>query len=106
MLFAADAGFSAEDRILSGGYKLESTILKIGHHGSRYSTSEEFLARVNPRLALISAGAGNRFGLPSSRTLDLLADRKIPVYRTDRDGTIEVVSDGLSWSVATPYKHK
>jgi competence protein ComEC len=106
MLFAADAGFSAEERILSGGYELESTILKIGHHGSRYSTSEEFLERVNPKLALISAGAGNRFGLPSSRTLELLAGRKISLYRTDRDGTIEVVSDGLSWSVATPYKHK
>jgi len=104
MLFAADAGFAAEDRILSGGYQLESSILKIGHHGSRHSTSEEFLGRVNPKLALISAGAGNRFGLPSSRTLELLTGRKIPVYRTDRDGTIEVVSDGLNWSVATPNK--
>jgi competence protein ComEC len=106
MLFAADAGFTAEQRIMSGGYELESTVLKVGHHGSRYSTSEKFLGNVNPELAVISAGAGNRFGLPSSRTLDLLASRNIPAYRTDRDGTIELVSDGLSWSVATPYKQK
>ncbi|MEI6205694.1 MAG: DNA internalization-related competence protein ComEC/Rec2 [Desulfuromonadales bacterium] len=106
MLFTADAGFAAEYRMLAMGYKLESTVLKVGHHGSRYSTSEEFIGRVNPELALISAGATNRFGLPSSRTLDMLAGRRIPVYRTDRDGTIELVSNGLSWSVATPYKNK
>jgi competence protein ComEC len=103
MLFAADAGFAAEQRIMSGGYELESTVLKVGHHGSRYSTSREFLGRVNPRVAMISAGSGNRFGLPSSRTLDLLAAGKIRVYRTDKDGTIELVSDGNSWSVSTTY---
>lgn len=105
MLFAADAGFSAEQRMLSGGFELESTVLKVGHHGSRYSTSEEFLGRVRPELALISAGANNRFGLPSSRTLDLLKKNRVQTYRTDLDGTIELVSDGLSWSVATPYRH-
>lgn len=105
MLFASDAGFAAENLILTGGYELESTVLKVGHHGSRYSTSNEFLGRVNPRLALISAGEGNRFGLPSHLTLDQLAIRKIPVYRTDRDGTIELVSDGLNWSVSTPFNY-
>lgn len=105
MLFASDAGFAAERRILSNGHELASTVLKVGHHGSRHSTSEEFLNGVKPELALISAGAANRFGLPSSRTLELLASRKIPVYRTDRDGTIELVSDGLNWNVCTPYAH-
>jgi len=103
MLFTADAGFSAEHQMLAGGYELKSTALKVGHHGSRYSTSEEFLEKVAPEVALISAGASNRFGLPSSLTLDLLASRKIPVYRTDLDGTIELVSDGVGWSIATPY---
>lgn len=106
MLFSADAGFTAEHQLLSGGYELASTVLKVGHHGSRYSTSEEFLDKVSPRLALISAGASNRFGLPAARTLNLLADRGIPVCRTDHDGTIELVSDGLSFTVATPYKRK
>lgn len=106
MLFSADAGFTAEHQMLAGGYELKSTVLKVGHHGSRYSTSEEFLEKVKPALALISAGASNRFGLPARRTVDLLASRGIPAYRTDRDGTIEVVSDGMSFVVATPYKPK
>jgi competence protein ComEC len=104
MLFCADAGFEAEQRILAGRHDLKSTALKVGHHGSRYSTSEEFLERVRPRVALISAGAGNRFGLPSPRTVDLLRLKGIPLYRTDRDGSIELVTDGVGWSVSTPYK--
>lgn len=104
MIFCADAGFEAEQRLLAGRYVLQSTVLKVGHHGSRYSTSEDFLERVRPGLALISAGAGNRFGLPSARTVDLLRSKGIPTYRTDRDGTIELVTDGVGWSVSTPYK--
>jgi competence protein ComEC len=104
MIFCADAGFEAEERMLSDKKELQSTVLKVGHHGSRFSTSKEFLDRVHPELALISVGAGNRFGLPSSRTIDLLRSKKIATYRTDRDGTIELVTDGVSWSVTTPYK--
>lgn len=104
MIFCADAGFEAEQRMLAGRYDLKSTVLKVGHHGSRYSTSEAFLERVSPQLALISAGAGNRFGLPSTRTVDLLRSKKVPLYRTDRDGTIELVTDGVTWSVSTNNK--
>lgn len=104
ILFCADAGFEAERRMLDGTNELRSTVLKVGHHGSRYSTSEAFLARVHPELALISVGAGNRFGLPSARTVKLLQAHNVPLYRTDRDGTIELVSDGVGWSVATPYR--
>jgi competence protein ComEC len=104
MLFTADAGFSAEERILKDGTDLTSTVLKIGHHGSRYSTSETLLGRVAPEIALISAGRSNSFGLPSVQTLSLLNRHGILTYRTDRDGTIELVSDGHSWSVSTPYR--
>lgn len=103
MLFTADVGFVAEQAILASGYDLKSTALKVGHHGSRYSTSLEFLECVSPRVALISAGAGNRFGLPSLQTVKLIESRHIPLYRTDRDGTIELVSDGVSWNISTPY---
>ena len=104
MLFTADAGFAAEQRIMDGGQDLKSTVLKVGHHGSRHSTSREFLERVQPRVAMISSGAGNSFGLPAARTVDLIESRGIPLYRTDRDGTIQLVSDGVSWSVETPYR--
>jgi competence protein ComEC len=103
MLFTADAGFPAEKLMLAEGGDLEATVLKVGHHGSRYSTSEEFLHRVSPELALISAGRGNSFGLPSSVTLDVLRRQGIRVHRTDLEGTIELVSDGTGWSVSTPY---
>ncbi len=101
MLFTADAGFSTEQRMLAEGADLRSTVLKVGHHGSRYSTSEAFLNRVDPKLALISAGRGNRFGLPSASTLALLGRRGIRVCRTDNDGTFELVSDGRVWSVSS-----
>jgi competence protein ComEC len=94
MLFTADAGVPAEDRMRADGVNLKSTVLKVGHHGSRYSTSEEFLHQVSPGLALISAGTGNRFGLPSLDTLELLRCVGTRVLRTDQDGTIELVSNG------------
>lgn len=104
MIFSADAGFEAEKRMIAEHSELKSTILKIGHHGSRFSTSEDFLDRVQPKLTLISVGAGNRFGLPSARTVELLRKKRIAIYRTDIDGTIELVTDGVKWSVSTPYK--
>jgi competence protein ComEC len=103
MLFTADAGFPAEDRMRADGADLRSTVLKVGHHGSRYSTSDKFLRLVAPELALVSAGKGNRFGLPSSDTIGLLRRQGTKVFRTDEDGTIELVSDGIAWSVFNPY---
>lgn len=104
MLFCADAGFEAEQRMLTGRNELRSTVLKVGHHGSRFSTSEPFLERVHPDLALISAGAGNSFGLPAKRTVALLRSKHILTYRTDQDGTVELVTDGNGWSVSTRFK--
>jgi competence protein ComEC len=100
MLFTADAGFPAEARLLADDRVLPSTVLKVGHHGSRYSTSPAFLERVAPQAALISAGRGNRFGLPSADTLTLLGRRGIRVFRTDQEGTVEIVSDGSGWSAS------
>jgi len=106
ILCTADAGFPAEARMLAEGAELSSAVLKVGHHGSRFSTSDEFLERVSPRMALISAGRGNSFGLPSDRTLSLLRKKGVAVYRTDLDGTIELASNGSSWRVDTPYRQK
>lgn len=99
-LFMADAGFSTERRLLEAGI-LPVTLLKVGHHGSRTSTSEAFLQQLRPRLAIISAGAGNRFGLPASDTLTRLAHYGARIYRTDQDGTVQVVTDGVDYQVTT-----
>lgn len=104
MLFTADAGFHAEERMLADKAELGSTVLKAGHHGSRFSTSELLLDKVSPSAALISAGRGNNFGLPARQTIERLNRRGIKTWRTDQDGTIELTSDGVSWSVATPCR--
>ncbi|MEI6306636.1 MAG: ComEC/Rec2 family competence protein, partial [Deltaproteobacteria bacterium] len=104
IMFSADTGFPSENRILRRSGNINSTVLKVGHHGSRFSTSELFLNRVAPEIALISAGHGNNFGLPSTRIVSLLAKRGIRTYRTDIDGTVELVSDGRTWRIATPYR--
>lgn len=72
-------------------------VLKVAHHGSKYSTSKEFLAKIKPALAVISVGASNRYGHPTSEVLQRLRDLDIEILRTDLDGEIEIVSDGESW---------
>ncbi|HVU06560.1 MAG TPA: ComEC/Rec2 family competence protein [Candidatus Paceibacterota bacterium] len=73
---------------------LRSDILKLGHHGSRTSSGKAFVQAVSPAYAIVSAGEGNRYGHPHKEVLDILRSLHIPVLRTDREGTIEFVSDG------------
>jgi competence protein ComEC len=103
-LFTGDAGFPAEERMLEDGGDLSSTLLKLGHHGSRHSTSQELLDRVAPRVAFVSAGRNNSFGLPAPMVLNRLARHGIRVFRTDQDGSIELVSDGTAWNITTPWR--
>ena len=104
-LFTGDLEKEQEARLLdkSPG-SLQSTVLKVGHHGSKTSTSAPFLAAVAPRWAVIDVGAGNRFGHPAKETLDALADSKVETYRTDKDGAIVFRTDGQSMRVETYEK--
>lgn len=83
----------------SGG--LRADVLKVGHHGSRTSSSPAFLAAVSPHLAVISCGVRNRFGHPHAQTLDALGRSGARVLRTDRDGGVIVTTDGRSLDVRT-----
>jgi len=103
-LFMGDAGFPVEDMLLHDGIG-ETTLLKVGHHGSRYGTSERFLARIKPRVAVISVGAGNSFGLPTEETIGRIRQQRAELYRTDRQGTILVETDGTGFTVA-PLKNE
>ncbi|HEX8960570.1 MAG TPA: DNA internalization-related competence protein ComEC/Rec2 [Geobacteraceae bacterium] len=94
MLFSGDVGAGAEERLVRSPARLKSTILKVPHHGSRYSSSAPFLEAVAPDIAFISAGYRNSFHLPAAETLENLQSRRIAVYRTDLDGTIQAVTDG------------
>ena len=71
-------------------------ILKVAHHGSKFSTSEEFLRKIKPKLAVISVGK-NRFGHPTPEVLERLNQAGIRVLRTDQQGEIEIVSNGWEW---------
>lgn len=73
-------------------------VLKIAHHGSRWGTSRAFLDDVRPKMAVISCGLGNDYGHPHKETVELLEADCIPTFRTDRDGTVVVVTDGKGWS--------
>ncbi len=95
-LFTSDIQKEAEWYVVGQRTCLNSTVLKVGHHGSVTSTSEQFLAAVDPEIAVISVGSENRFGLPSSEVINRLCSRLSPerVYLTSTDGTIEFLTDG------------
>lgn len=101
MLFTGDIGHSAEEQLLGEPAKLDCTVLKVPHHGSRHSSSSRFLDAASPRLALISAGDRNSFGLPSPETVSRLSERGVSIRRTDLNGSIEVASDGRVYTVKT-----
>ncbi len=87
-LFMGDAGTKKEEEILDKYNIGDITFLKVGHHGSKTSTSKEFVKKISPRYSIISVGANNRYGHPNEEVLANLKDSKI--YRTDRDGSIGV----------------
>lgn len=93
-LFTGDAEDVSEKEMLSSGLNLKSDVLKAGHHGSKSSTTDEFLNAVNPKYAVLSVGKDNDYGHPNKETLDKFSERKIKVYRTDESGTIVATSDG------------
>jgi competence protein ComEC len=95
ILFTGDAGTNIEHSLI-GRFNLQADILKVGHHGSKYSTQPEFLQAVAPKFGVIEVGAGNTYGHPTPQTLDNLAVAHVQTLRTDQDHNIEFISDGSS----------
>jgi competence protein ComEC len=95
-LLPGDAEKQVEREILSENSPeaMRSDVLKVGHHGSKNSTTPEFLAVVQPRFGIISAGEDNLFGHPSQELLERLENAGVRILRTDRDGAVHVVTDG------------
>lgn len=102
-LLTSDVEAEAESYLVRHSPTLKSTVLKVAHHGSRTSTTALFLQEVQPALAVISAGSGNQFGHPHPEVVDRLESTLGPeaLFRTDRDGTIEFISDGRKLWVRT-----
>lgn len=96
ILFTGDLEEKGEEVVLNNGYDLSAQVLKAGHHGSDTSSSLEFLQAVNPKMAVISVGEGNKYGHPCEVTLDKYNDLGIKYYRTDEDGTVLLEIDGMN----------
>jgi competence protein ComEC len=103
-LFTGDAETQAEQEMLRRGHDLKSTILKVGHHGSRTSSTDAFINAVSPQVSVIQVGAGNKYGHPNTDVIERFIRRNIQVYRTDLHGTIVISTDGRTFDVnSTSY---
>lgn len=100
-LFTGDMEKSSERATLQKGYDISATVLKVGHHGSSSSSTEAFLDAVKPKFAVISVGEKNRYNHPNDPTVNALEQRGIKIYRTDWDGNVVMVSDGVDLAITT-----
>jgi competence protein ComEC len=101
VMLTGDLEAKIERQLIIEGYDLDSDVLKVGHHGSKTSSSEEFLSAVTPEVGIIQVGLKNKYGLPSPEVLSRLENFGIKYYRNDLDGTIKIISDGINYQVIT-----
>ncbi len=99
-LFTGDAEKKSENDMMNNNFNLEADVLKVGHHGSKTSTSSAFLRKVDPKYAVICVGE-DRYNLPKKITIDKLTKRNIKIFRTDCNGTVVFSTDGNKISVFT-----
>ena len=105
ILFVGDAEHEEETTLLrASAPSLRADVLKVGHHGSRTSSTAPFVAAVRPSLAVLSVGVRNRFGHPHPRTLATLSAAGVRALRTDRDGAVTVETDGRALRVTTAMR--
>lgn len=96
-LFTGDAGIPTENRLMASGQNIQADVLKVGHHGSKSSSSMAFLRAVNPKIAVYTAGAGNQYGHPAPSVIANLVAAGAQTYGSDQHGTIVVRSDGTKF---------
>lgn len=100
-VFTGDAEAETEQAMIARGHDVRGTVLQLGHHGSRTSSSRAFLEAVSPEIVVYSAGEGNPYGHPRNEVMARLDRMAIPVYGTDVHGTVRVVTDGKEYWVLT-----
>ena len=94
-----DAEAESEMEIIASGYDITADVLKVGHHGSKSSSTEPFIRAVNPSYAIVSVGAYNSYGHPAPSVLTTLNQYQIDIWRTDEKGTVIVTCDGVQISL-------
>ena len=100
-LFTGDAELEVEDWIMDRDFTLDSTVLKVGHHGSSTSTGYHWLYEIDPDYAVISVGKDNSYGHPHKEVVSRLKDADTTVYRTDKNGDIICIGDGETVTFTT-----
>lgn len=100
-LFEGDAEYDEEHDILESGADISADVLKVGHHGSKTSTSYSYLREIMPAYAVVSVGKDNDYGHPHDDTMSRLRDSGAEIYRTDEHGTVIVKSDGNDITIQT-----
>ncbi len=106
-LLTGDAEAAAENHLLQRGVRLQADVLKVGHHGSRTSTTAPFLAAVRPAYAVIQVGEGNRYGHPTADVLERLHRAGALIFRNDLQGTLVFESDGMTLtSTTSPWTYR
>lgn len=100
-LFTGDLEQEGEKKLLQNYPKLQVDVLKVGHHGSKTSSSPEFIKEIHPKLALISVGKANRYGHPNQETLETLAKNQVKTLRTDQKGAIKLTEVNQQWQIKT-----
>jgi len=93
-LFTGDIDKECEKKIIDSGADIRADVLKLSHHGSKYSNSDEFIDSVNPKIAIVSAGNFKIYGHPDKSTIDKFNQRNINVLNTNEKGAVELFSDG------------
>jgi len=101
-LLTGDIEKKVEQHLISQNLNLESDIFKVPHHGSKTSSSYNFIKMINPQISVISVGEDNRYKHPNDEVLERLKDSVI--YRTDKDGDIKILTDGILFDILTIYE--
>ena len=101
-LLTGDIEKEIERRLINQAWNLESDILKMPHHGSKTSSSYNFLKAVNPQIAVISVGLNNRYKHPHPEVLERLKNTEL--FRTDKNGDIRIITDGFLFEIETENK--
>ena len=106
--FMGDAEKESESDILQNGINVDVDVIKVGHHGSRSSSTREFLSAASPKYAIISCGMDNSYGHPHREALTILREMKVKLYRTDVQGTVimYIKNDNISFNVSTCTNYK
>ncbi len=100
-LFTSDIYKSIEGELIKRRLDIDSDILKVAHHGSKTSSSPEFIEKVSPEIAVIQVGKGNSYGHPHPKTLETLKKYGIKIFRTDLDSDIKIISNGKNYAVSS-----